>query len=150
MSDTPITDAFADILNRQSREIEKLPPLPVGEFQTTVVGHEYKKVGAKNTPAVIFTLQGFAPMSQISHDELAKCGDLRTRELRYTLYLTDAAGWRVRQFLDHCGVEEGDRSLAERIDGAINRQVLVTIGHDIGKGPNAGVFFANVVDTRPV
>jgi len=143
-----MANIITDILDRQSREFEKLPPLPIGEYHTTVVAYECKKVGTKNTPAVIFTLQGFAPVSQVSQDELAKCGDLRTRELRYTLYLTEAATWRARQFLDHLGIEEGDRTVGERIADAINRQVLVTIRHDIGQGPNAGLF-ASIDGTRP-
>src|SRR5262245_34604349 len=138
--------SITDILERRSDTFEKLPPLPPGQYVTTVVAYEQDHVGPRQTPAVIFTLRGFAPapMSPIATGDLSKYGDLSMREMRYTLYLTEAAAWRVRQFLDHLGIEEGDRSLGERLSEAPNKPVIVTIKHDMGKGPNAGAIFANI------
>jgi len=139
----------ASILDRQSRDIQKLPPLPVGTYIATVLDVTFEPVGAKQTPAVNVLLGGFHPHSGVDQVQLAKCGDPAAHTVTYNLFLTEAAAWRLPQFLDHLGIEEGDRTLRERLAEAPSKQVKVTITHTVGKAGSrsAGETFANVDST---
>jgi hypothetical protein len=136
-----------NILNQRTDTFEKLPPLPPGQYVTMVAAYEPKEVGRNQTPAVVFTLKGFTPAGHIPPSYFERCGDLTTREMPYTLYLTEASRWRVREFLDQLGIEEGDRTLSERLSEAVGKPIMVTITHELGKGQNAGTTFANVSET---
>jgi len=57
-----------------------------------------------------------------------------------TFFLTDAALWRLKKFLDDLGVKEGNLTLKARIDRAPNRQCIVTIRHGMTKGDNPTAF----------
>ena len=130
---------MADVLEKLSRDIIKYDPLPVGMYQATVRGlPELKPIGAKQTPAAVFTMTGFVPLQSI--DPSANCGDLTTREMPLTFFLTDAALWRLKKFLDDLGVEEGNLTLKARIDQAPNRQCNVSIRHGMTKGDNPTTF----------
>jgi hypothetical protein len=138
--------SFQEVLDKRSADIKPLPPIPQGEYHAVVKGHpSFNPVGANQTPAVNFTLTGFRPYSHIEPAALAECGDLAERELTLTLFLTDAALLRLKRFLDHLGIDEGDRTLRERIADAPNRAVIVTITHTMSKTSNQ--IFANISST---
>ena len=120
--------ALREALDELSQDLSRPPPLPSGEYQATVESYEVRRVGQKLTPAVVFRLRGFFPRSHIPPEELEPCGDLAKLSMKYTLYLTDLAKWRVRTFLDHLGApEDAHMTLGQRLKESINRQVAVTI-----------------------
>src|SRR5262249_34625249 len=107
-----------------------------------------KDVGQKLTPAIIFTLKGFTPVGDTTTADFSKCGNLSELKMRYTLFLTENALWRLRQFLNHLGIEEGDRSLSERLSEIANKPVLVTIRHEWPKNKkDATGPFATISET---
>jgi hypothetical protein len=130
---------MADVLDKLSRDIIKYDPLPVGMYQATVRGlPELKPIGGKQTPAAVFTMTGFVPLQSI--DLGTNCGDLATREMPLTFFLTDAALWRLKKFLDDLDIEEGNLTLKARIDRAPNRQCKVSIRQNLTKSDNPTVF----------
>jgi hypothetical protein len=137
---------FQEILDKRSADIKQLKPLPQGTYRAIVNGHPtFNPVGANQTSAVNFKLTGFVPVSYIDPDVMAEYGNIAERELTLNLFLTEAAMWRLKQFLDHLGIEEGDRTLRERIAEAPNRAVIVTITHKMN--PNSDQIFANIATT---
>jgi hypothetical protein len=134
---------FEEILDKRSSDIRQLKALPQGTYRAIVKGcPTFNPVGANQTPAVNFKLTGFVPVGYIDPDVLAECENIADRELTLNLFLTEAAMWRLKQFLDHLGIEEGDRTLRERLADAPNRPVIVTITHSTGR--NSEQIFANV------
>jgi hypothetical protein len=145
MNDTP---NFSSILDQVSKDVKQLPPLPVGTYQARVAGPPtYEPVGAKLTPAVNFVLTGFVATQDVDREELAKCGDIQSKEMKLNMFTTEAAAWRLKQFLDHLGIEENDRTLRERLADAPSRLVLVSITHTFSKDPTKPGIFANINTT---
>lgn len=142
---------MSDVLDRMSRDIKQLDPLPVGTYIARVKEQPtLNPVGAKQTPAVNFVLTGFVPLQDVDHDALAKCGDILDKEMTYNLFTTEAAAWRLKKFLDHLGIEEGDKTLKERLAEAPGRQVTISITHTMSKDPNKPGTFANINTTARV
>jgi hypothetical protein len=134
-------------LDQLSQDLDRPPPLPPGPYETTVESYEVRRVGSKMTPAVVFRLRGFFPGNPASPEELKLCGDLAKLSMKYTLYLTDAAKWRVRTFLDHLDApEDAHMTLGQRLKESINRQVVVMIVQERSK--TSGEIFANINSTQ--
>jgi hypothetical protein len=139
--------ALREALDELSQDLTRPPPLPSGEYETNVESYEVRRVGSKLTPAVVFRLRGFFPRSAVSPEELKPCGDLAKLSMKYTLYLTDLAKWRVRTFLDHLNApEDVHTTLGQRLKESINKRVGVTILQERSK--TTGEMFANIISTQ--
>lgn len=129
---------FGSILDRQSSEIERPKPLPVGTYTCVVKGlPKYDKSSKKQTEFVEFTLQPLAAGDDVDADDLEAMGGFLNKTIRATYYLTEDALWRLKDFLTHLGIEEGDMSLRQRIGEATGRQVLATIKHQASEDGEA-------------
>src|ERR1035438_8203509 len=116
---------FGAILDKPSNEVERPKPLPQGSYTCAVKGlPKYDKSSKKQTEYVEFNLQPLAAGEDVDQDDLnawmAKV-DGSTRKLneaniRATYYITEDALWRLKKFLDDCGVDEEDKSLRQRIE----------------------------------
>jgi len=128
---------FSEVLDLRSKDIKKLEPLPAGSYQATVAGlPTIEPVGKNKTPAAKFTMTGFIPRQNTDSAEVAKCGDIAKREIIHTTFLTESAAWRLKKFLDDLGIEEGEKTLKERIDQVPNRQCVVHIKHTMSNDNN--------------
>jgi len=146
---------FGAILDRPSTEIERPKPLPVGTYVCVVKGlPRQDKSARKGTEFVEFTLQPLGIYenengeTDVDPDELAAMGGFEKRTIRATYYLTEDAIWRLKSFLDDLGIEEGDKSLRQRISESPGHQVLAVIAHQASDdGQN---IYANLKSTAPV
>lgn len=148
---------FAGILNRQSGDVERPKPLPIGEYTWKVKGlPNYDKSAKKGTPYVEFTCVPIAAMDSVDADDLQeslsrKSGVKQLSDMvqKLTFYLTEDALWRLKEFLTNdLGIEEGEKTLAAMIDEAPNSEFIGTVKHtptNDGKG-----VFANIGSTAPV
>ena len=126
---------FGAILDTPSAAIDKPKPLPVGTYLCSVKGQPKFDVSSqKKTEYTEFTLQILQAHEDVDHEALQEClkgKALSEKTIKATYYLTEDAIWRLKEFLDHCGIEDGEGiSLRQRIGGAAGCQVWATIKHE--------------------
>lgn len=125
------TPNFGALLDKPSTDIERPRPLPAGTYACVVKGlPKYDKTTKKQTEYVEFTLQPLAAGDDVDQNELKTMGGFANRVIRATYYITEDALWRLKKFLDDLGIEEGDKSLRQRIDEAPGCQVFAQIKHE--------------------
>ncbi len=127
--------SFGSILDRAPSEIEKPKPAPVGSYMTTLVGQpRFDKSSKKQTEFVEFTHKFLSAGEDVDTDELeAFLGDRKITEItmKNTYYLTEASLWRLKEFLEHCGVDMDDvESLREGIEATPGKQVGLFLNHE--------------------
>lgn len=143
------TPNFGSILDQQSSEIERPKPLPVGTYTCIVKGlPRFDKSSKKGTDFVEFTLQPVEAGEDVDEEDLDAVGGLANKTLRHTLYITEDAAYRIKDFCDHLGIEEDDMSLRQRIEQAPGKQVLVTVKHTASD--DGSTIYANVGRTASV
>jgi hypothetical protein len=95
---------FASILDRPITSLEKPKPLPAGTYLMAVQGQaEVGKSSKKQTDQVKFTFKFLKPSDDVDEEELKELGGLKDKTLSNnttTFYLTEAAGWRLRWFME--------------------------------------------------
>lgn len=125
-----------DILDRPSNEAEAPKSMPAGNYRCRVQGlPRFDKSSKKQTPFVEFLLIPTAALDDVDEAELTEAGGLADKTIKATFYLTDNSEYRLREFLDACGVAEEDdegnaASHRERIEATPNCEVLVTMVHE--------------------
>ena len=121
---------FGSILDRAPSEIEKPKPLPQGSYITQIVGQpRFDKSTKKQTEYVEFTHKLLAAQEDVDEDELKALGGVKDKVMKNTFYLTEGAAWRLKEFLEHCGIDEAD-SLREMIEETPGKQVGIFINHE--------------------
>lgn len=124
---------FQDILNQKAADVEAPVPLPIGTYLGVVDGlPEFSKIGTKQTDCVNFKcklMQAQPDVDQAQMLEALKGKALSDRYLTVRQFITEDAKWRLRKFLEDCGLELGTKSLGELIPEAAGRQVLLSVGH---------------------
>lgn len=126
-----MTANFSDVLNKKLDTIEKPKPLPVGTYYAAVNGApEIKPRGQNNTLSAEFKLKVLQPDDDVDADALAEAGGLsKERELRHTLWLTEDALWRAKQFVENCGVDDTNISLSQALQSCVGCQVKIKVKH---------------------
>lgn len=147
---------FGAILDRAPSEVDRPKPLPAGSYTCIVKGTpRFDKSSKKQTEFVEFTLAVQAAGEDVDEELLKEwmaksdgtARRLQDATVRATYYITEDALWRLKDFLENCGITEGD-SLREMIDEAPNSQVIAYIKHrpsDDGQS-----IFAELAKTAPV
>jgi len=141
--------SFSSILDQQVEAAERPKPLPIGSYICTVAGlPRYDKSTQQQTEYAEFTLQPLEAGDDVDKDELEAMGGLENRTLRVTYWLTEDAKWRLRKFIEDCGVEIIGKSFAEAIEELPGQQVVAFVTHGAAKDGSA--FYANVKSTAKV
>ena len=108
---------------------------------------EFDKSSKKQTPFARFVLEILGPDEDVDREALEEAGGWQGRTLRHTLYLTEDAAWRAKEFCDHCGVDP-DGTLGQRLEGCNGCQVLIEVRHEASQSGD-GVF-ANIARTAAI
>lgn len=145
--------AFSDILGRTSAAAERPKPLPQGGYICIVKGLPLQGKSAKKlTPFVEFALQPMAAQDDVDQAALQAMGGFDKKTIKATFYLTDDSEYRLKEFLDDCGIpreQDGeDLSHAQRIDMSPNCQVVAYIKHT--PSDDGESVYANIGGTAPV
>lgn len=140
--------SFSSILDEPASEARRPPTIPRGYYICVVQGHRIDRSSLKQTEFVEYTLKVLSVwekdgIPQADEDELADFGEVKDQLIRVTFYLTDKSKYRLREFLEHCGVEiEPGASFSQLIPEATNCQVIAHVVHEpwqSGEGVNARV-----------
>ena len=153
------TTNIADLLDQPSIDAERPKPFPQGSYIAQVKGLPREDVSTrKQTRYLEFTLvpvevyRDKDGRTDVDEDALEEMGGLNDRSLRHTLYVTDLAMYRMREFFDHCGIPdmEGKRKLShnERAVQSPGCHVGISVKH-VPSQDGSGVF-ANIASTFKV
>ena len=133
--------SFASILDRAPSEIEKPKPLPQGSYITVLVGQpRFDKSAKKQTDFVEFQHKLLSAQDDVDEDELKALGGIKDKVMKNTFYLTEGATWRLKEFLEHCGIDMDEvESLREAVEQTPGKQVGIFINHE-GSQDGTSVF----------
>ncbi len=121
---------FGALLDKAPSEVERPKPMPEGQYLWVIKGlPRYDKSSKKQTEFVEFTLAAQQTGPDVDQDELAAMGGIADKTTKATFYLTEGSLWRLKEFLEHCGIEEAG-SLREMIDETPNCSVVGYIKHE--------------------
>ena len=126
---------FASILDEAPTEINRPKPLPEGTYLCVVKGlPRYDKSSKKQTDFVEFTHKLLSTGDDVDEDDLkAFLGDrkLADIQIKNTYYITEGAVWRLKEFLEHCGIDQDDiESLRAGVEETPGKQVGIFINHE--------------------
>ena len=123
---------FGSILDRAPSEIEKPKPLPQGSYITVLVGQpRFDKSAKKQTEFVEFTHKLLAAQEDVDEDELKSMGGIKEKVMKNTFYLTEGAAWRLKEFLEHCGIDLDDcENLRAAVEETPGKQVGIFVNHE--------------------
>jgi len=141
---------FGALLSKAPSEIERPKPLPQGTYTCVVKGlPRFDQSSKKKTDYAEYTLQPIAAGEDVDVDDLKAMGGFKDKTIKATYYITEAALWRLKEFLADCGLEEGEYdSLQEMVEAASGCQVLVTMKHRASEDGQA--VFAEIGSTAAV
>lgn len=140
---------FAELLDTNADAIERPKPLPVGGYSTIVTGAPvYDKSSKKGTPYVQFTLKPVAALDDVDENDLNEAGGLENKTIRATYYLTEDAAFRLKDFLEHCGIDMAGKTLRGGIEEAMNCTVGAVIRHRPSE--DGTTIFAELARTMPI
>jgi len=150
MAKQAAAQTFGSILDRAPADVEKPKPAPIGSYKTTIVGQpRFDKSSKKQTEFVEFTHKLISAMDDVDEDELkAYLGDRKITEvtMKNTYYLTEASLWRLKEFLEHCGVDlDSMDSLREGIEATPGAEVGIFVNHEPAQDGES--FFARINKT---
>ena len=123
---------FGSILDRAPSEIEKPKPLPQGSYITVLVGQpRFDKSTKKQTEYVEFTHKLLAAQEDVDEDELKSMGGIKEKVMKNTFYLTEGAAWRLKEFLEHCGIDLDEcENLRAAVEETPGKQVGIFVNHE--------------------
>ena len=146
--------SFSSILDMPASEAQRPPTLPRGSYVVMVTAYREDKSSQAQTPFTEFTLKVIEPLEkedpktkemvpQVDEDELEEFGDVRDSIINVRFWHTEKAIYRLREFLEHCGVDlGGKKSFTQAIPEAVNATIIANITHrplQTGEGVRAEV-----------
>lgn len=123
--DTIMPD-FRELLAKPVDSYEAPPPLVAGTYQGVVEAYKWDESREKKTPFCDLTIRLTAPGEDIDPSELVGI-DITKRKLNQAFYITEEAGYRLKEFLHSCGVETAGKGWGECVPEVLNAQVLVDV-----------------------
>lgn len=120
---------FSHILSKPVDEAKRPPLLPAGTYHGMLGQYQLGETKSdKKTPFVRYNVQLTGPGDDIDPSDLADI-DLSKRTLYHDFYLTEDSQFRLREFMESCGLSVSGRSFGETIPELTGAQVLVKIVH---------------------
>jgi hypothetical protein len=127
---------FGSILDKPAQDAQRPPTLPRGYYRFVVQTYRFDKSSVQQTEFVEFGLKVIEPYEaenrpSVDEDELEEFGDVRGSLIGHRLYVTEKAAYRIREFLEHCGVDLSDgKSMRQGIPEAVNCEVIGQVIHE--------------------
>jgi hypothetical protein len=138
--------SFKDILDTPATEVTRPKPTPIGTYLVTVKGN-YEEGETPNThsPYADFTLQFNQAQDDVDEEALREYltqgngqkTNLSDKTIRYRMWTSEKALYRMLRFLKDLGIPEQDESgnsytVREMMQLAPNQQCLIYIKHRPG------------------
>ena len=140
---------FQELLNKKASEVEPPKALPAGVYQFQIEKSEFGKSRQKQTPFVEFMCRATEPFEDVDDESLEEYGGLSDKsKLRITFYITEDSLFRLTNFFEHLGLEEGDKSINELIPDCPGQVFLGTVSHELSQ--DGETVYANISSTAPI
>lgn len=124
---------FTDILNKSMEDIKPPQPLPIGTYMAIVDGvPEIKQIGRQGNSAAVVKFKVLQPQPDVDSSALIEALDgkqLTDVSVASNFFLTDAAAYRLKDFLGILGISLTGKSLGQGLNEAPGKSVLLSIGH---------------------
>ncbi len=122
---------FSQLLKTNLDTIKKPPTLPAGTFHGRISKYEFGESQEKKTPYLRLHLQLLSPGADIASEDMSDSDgrpiDLAKRQMRKDYFLTEDAMYRLKEFIESCGISTAGRSLDVTIPELLNAPVLVGV-----------------------
>lgn len=139
---------FAALLDKQADQVEKPKPLPMGTFAWAILEHRFDESAKKKTPFIEFTVSPRAALDDVDEDLLAEVTNWQDKKMRLTFYLTDDSLFRLKDFMEHCGIDLTGRTIAEGIPETQGAMFNGYVQHEPMQN-NPEEMFASISKTMP-
>lgn len=118
---------FSSLLSKPLDEVEKPLPLPAGTYHGRILKYGVGETTSdKKTPYVQFDFQIVAAGEDVDPEALVKI-DLSKKQMRNSFYLTPDAEYRLKEFINSCGISTAGRTFNETLPETINQPVLISV-----------------------
>jgi len=153
------TPTFESILDMPAADVERPKPIPAGTYDAIVNGlYEEGVSSQKKTPFVQFAFLIQAADEDVDEDELdayltQKDGTVKSlqgvvlKNNSTKFYTTPDSMFRLTDFLDHCGIDQTDKTIRQCLSETPNCSVKITIGHVASQ--DGEQIFAELKKTMP-
>ena len=121
---------FSSLLNRPAGDIKKPPVLPAGTYNGIIERTEFGESTKKKTPFLRYWVKVQTPGEDVDPEELSGIDLGKKGALKSDFYITDDALWRLKSFIESCGVNLTGRTLEEGIPDTLGCQVIISVKHN--------------------
>ena len=136
---------FAELLSTKVDTIKKPQPWPVGNYRWTIGKHDLGELGENDTPYVEFEFSCSGLGDGVTKKDLDNAGiDTAKKKIKAKFWLTDDAKYRLKDFLELCGVKTGNRTLGQCIPETVGRVVMGYVIQNPSKRPGEDTIFSNI------
>jgi hypothetical protein len=118
---------FAKLLSKPLDDVKKPPAWPAGTYLGHVARFEFGDQNKNSTPYARFHIKVTSAGPGLEPSELEGIDFTKGREFRKDFYLTEEADWRLKEFIESCGVPTTGRTFAETVPECANAQVQLEI-----------------------
>lgn len=118
---------FKDLLRKPLDDIERPKPIPSGTWRGIVKNWEPFESSQQKTPGLRFFIQPTGPGDDLDPAELVNVDLTKLRQMRIDFWLTDDSIYRLKDFMESCGVATTGRLLAEALPDLANAEVLLFV-----------------------
>ncbi len=145
-----MTDAtnFSDLLSMSAEEAKAPKPLPTGTYTFNVKGHEFGESTKKHTKYVQFNVNPINPEPDVDMEALNAFENWNQKEMRLTFYLTTDSIFRLKDFMEHCGMNISGRTFDALIPEVTGSQFNGNIEHSVSD--DGKTTYGNIGSTGPV
>jgi len=120
----------------------------MGTYCFIVKEHEFGESTQKVTHYVEFRCTPVTPGDDVDMDALNLVTKWNEKTMRATFYLTDDSMFRLKDFLQHCGLDTDGHTLGELIPETTNAMFSGYVEHTVSNKDNETIF-ANIGSTAP-
>lgn len=118
---------FAKLLSKPLDDVKKPPAWPAGTYLGRVTKFEFGDQNKNNTPYARFFIKVTVAGPGLEAEEVVGIDFTKGREFRKDFYLSEDAEWRLKEFIESCGVPTQGRTFAETVPECANAQVQIEV-----------------------
>ena len=137
------------LLDRPINSFERPKPRPVGWYAATIMSRTYTRSSQKDTPGVELEYRIEEPVQDVDPQILKETGGCPFT-LSETMWITEAASFRIRELGSHIGLPDSGKSLREIIELLPGNRVKVYIMQRKSNRQGGNALFNNISATLPL
>ena len=138
------------LLETSADSIEPPKALPAGTYVLQIGQHSFGESSQKKTPYVEYSAVPVDHDEDVDTEELEEFQNWREKNLRLRFYLSPAALFRVKQFLEIVGLDTSGKSLKELIPQAQGAQIKGYVSVQVMTDGSGGTYNPPVDQFMPL